>query len=198
MVEEDKNMEFMKIGNNSLKITMNAKEAKGYDLIEGATLEGEEVKRTFEKLLLRAKREIGYKYAGQKVVAEIFSSKNGGCEIFLSYAEESMYKDVTPKETTKKPPKSITNIFALDCLEDLITVAFGLESANYKGKSSVYYDDVREGYYIILDDVSVKEEKYSFISEFARYIKNSNIAYLKEHCKCLANKNAVKLFATLK
>lgn len=191
-------MEFMKIGNNSLKITMNAKEAKGYDLTEGATLEGDEVKRTFEKLLLRAKREIGYKYAGQKVVAEIFSSKNGGCEIFLSYAEESMYKDVAPKETTKKPPRPIINIFALECLEDLLTVAYGLENICYKGKSSVYYDDTRENYYIILDDISTRDEKYSFINEFARYVKNSNIAYLKEHCKCLVNKNAVKLFATLK
>ena len=191
-------MEFMKIGNNSLKITLSAKEAKGYELTEGSTLEGEEVKRTFEKLLLRAKREIGYKYAGQRIVAEIFSSINGGCEIFLSYAEDSMYKDITPKDSVKKPPKPISSIYAVDKFEDLLNVAYGLNSMEYKGKSSVYYDESSETYYIALDDISVKNEKYYFVSEFARQIKNGQISYLKEHFKCLACKNAIRTFSQLK
>lgn len=191
-------MEFMKIGNNSLKITLSAKEAKGYELAEGATLEGEDVKRTFEKLLLRAKREIGYKYAGQKVVAEIFSSKNGGCEIFLSYAEDTMYKDITPRESAKRPQRSNPAIYALECFDDLLNIAYGLDSISYNGKSSVYYDDSNENYYIILDDISIRDEKYAFVCEFAKHVKNGGMSYLKEHCRCLLNKNAVKALAMLK
>ena len=113
-------MEFMKIGSNSLKITMNAREAKSYDLSDSALLDGEEAKRTFEKLLIRAKKEIGYQYAGQKVVAEIFSSKNGGCEIFLSYAEDTMYKEINPKEIGTKQKKTVTTIYVIDKFEYLL------------------------------------------------------------------------------
>ena len=191
-------MEFMKIGNNSLKITLSAKEAKGYDLTEGANLDGEEVKRTFEKLLIRAKREIGYRYAGEKVIAEIFSSKNGGCEIFLSYAEDSMYKEIAPKDSLKKSQKPISLVYAVNSFEDLLNVSYGLNQLEYKGKSAVYYDELNEKYYIALEDVSIKSEKYYFISEFARQVKNGQISYIKEHFKNIMSKNAIKVLATLK
>ena len=191
-------MEFMKIGSNSLKITMNAREAKNYDLSDSALLDGEETKRTFEKLLIRAKKEIGYQYAGQKVVAEIFSSKNGGCEIFLSYAEDTMYKEINPKDIGTKQKKSVATIYVIDKFEYLLDLAYGLNKMEYRGKSSVYYDTEQESYYIILDDVSSKDERHYFVSEFAKIVKNGKAAYLREHFKCLVNKNAVKVFAQLK
>jgi negative regulator of genetic competence, sporulation and motility len=198
MVEEDKNMEFMKIGNNSLKITLSAKEAKGYDLTEDARLDGEEVKRTFEKLLMRAKREIGYKYAGERVIAEIFSSKNGGCEIFLSYAEDSMYKEIQSKDSLKKTQKPNFFIYAINNFEDLLNISYTLNQLEYKGKSTVYYDESNETYYIALEDASIKNEKFYFISEFARQVKNGQISYAREHFKSIMGKNAIKVLASLK
>ena len=63
----------MKIGEKSLKITLNEKESKAYGLDENTEIDLDDMKGTFSKLLARAKREIGYKFSGEKVVAEIFN-----------------------------------------------------------------------------------------------------------------------------
>ena len=186
-------MEFMKIGHDSLKITMSAKEAKMYDLDEDSTLDSEEMKSTFTKLLLRAKKEIGYKYAGERVVAEIFSSKNGGCEIFLSYADEQINE---MKESKYK--KSYISVYMLESFFDTIELIKRMEGSNYKGKSSLYYDEQNERYYIAFEDPEIKDGKYLFINEYARQQKNNSIVYLKEHCKCIKRNTAIDYFSCMK
>ncbi|MBQ7760583.1 MAG: adaptor protein MecA [Clostridia bacterium] len=189
-------MEFMKIGEKSLKITLNAKESKIYGLDENSDINVDDMKGSFSRLLARAKKEVGYKFSGERVVAEIFNAKNGGCEIFLTYAEEEL-KEKKQRNNTNRS-KSNVSIFSIDELSGVINIAYSLIVKGYAGKSSVYYDKEQSKYYIILDDVSVKDAKYSFMGEYARPLRPNSQGYIKEHCKCLCKRDAIRIFSELK
>lgn len=191
-------MEIMKIGHNSIKINLCAKEASEYNLTEESELCTEEMKKVFAKLLSRAKKEVGFEYASKKVVAEVFSSKDGGCEIFISQVgvENEMYKDKSAPSEIKRI-KTNMGVFSFDTLDKLLHAAARLDRMSYNGKSSAYYDEFLEKYYIILEDVSIKDIKYAFLSEYSKQMKNNFNLYLKEHCRCLVKKDAVSCFSSL-
>ena len=188
-------MEFMKIGEKSLKITLNEKESKAYGLDENTEIDVDDMKGTFSKLLARAKREIGYKFSGEKVVAEIFNSKSGGCEIFLSYAEERVVEERAKNNRQKS--KGACSIFSIDELNGIINISHSLKNRNYVGKSVLYHDNEQSKYYLILDDVSVKDNKYLFLLEYARPMRSNSHDYIKEHCKCICKKGAIRIFSKM-
>lgn len=192
-------MEIMKIGHNSIKINLCAKEAREYNLTEESELCTDEMRGVFAKLLSRAKKEVGFEYTSKRVVAEVFSSKDGGCEIFVSQAgvENEMYKDKSAPSEIRRV-KTNTGVFSFDSLEKLLSATARLKKMSYSGKSSIYYDEFLEKYYIILEDVSIKDIKYAFLSEYSKQMKSNFNLYLKEHCKCLVKKDAVNCFSRLK
>lgn len=188
-------MEFMKIGDKSLKITLNAKESKMYGLDENTEIDVDDMKGAFTKLLARARREVGYKFSGERVVAEIFNAKNGGCEIFLTYAEDEA-KEKKPRYNGTKG-RNMVSIFSISELNSIVNVAISLNSIGYDGKSSAYYDRERDRYYLILDEIPTKEPKYLFIGEFAKSIRPNSMGYIKEHCKCICKKDAIKVLSKI-
>lgn len=187
-------MEIMKISDTVVKITLCKSEAEEYDLDEKTELDAEEMKKAFSKLLLKAKKEVGFNFAGENIVAEIFSSKDGGYEIFVSYykAEEKMYKEKT------EPPKKVQKqAFAAESLDNLLTIFSRLSCAGYSGDSAVYYDISSGKYYIILDPVSKKDLKYAFLSEYARFLRTTGNIYLNDNVVCICKRNAIKKLSSL-
>ena len=183
-------MEIIKIGSNSLKISLCTDETQVYKLEEE---DEEQAKYNLMKLLIKVKENISFKIAGEKVVAEIFTSRDGGCEIFVSRVEvfDKMYKEKLIEEIVKKP-RQTTNVYSFDDLDMVLLVAKRLESIDYKGESSLYYDEDGSNYYIFLENASGKDIKYAFLNEYSRHVKSYFGSVIKEHYKCVFNKNAVK------
>lgn len=188
---EELTMEFMKIGEKSLKISLNAKESKLYGLDENTEISTENMKGAFSKLLIRAKKEVGYSFSGEKVVAEIFNSKNGGCEIFLTYDEKET--EAKSKNNTKRANGSLS-IFSLNDIDGVLSVIRGLKIKGYNGKSSLYYDNDQKKYYLFLDEISVKNTRFSFMGEYAQQLRQNSQGYIKEHCRCICKRNAMQTF----
>lgn len=187
-------MEIMKISDTVVKITLCKSEAKEYDLNEKTELDTEEMKKAFSKLLLRAKKEVGFNFAGENIVAEIFSSKDGGYEIFVSYhrPEEKMYKErPDPKAKVQK------HMFLLDNIDNLLVIFSRLKNANYSGESALYYDTVGKKYYIMLDPVSKKDLRYAFLNEYGRFLRTSGASYIQENLLVICKENAVEMISPL-
>ena len=106
-------MEFMKITDRSIKISLEAKEAMEYKICEGVSYDEGEIRSAFSKLLDMAKKELGMKLPKGQLLCEVFSSRDGGYEIFVSYLngelEEAGYEARAAKELSapskKKNPK---------------------------------------------------------------------------------------------
>ena len=156
-------MEILKIGSDSLKISLCTKETFEYNLND---LDNETVKNSFIRLLVKIRESISFNVTGEKVVAEIFTGKDGGCEIFISRVEvrENMYKERALEEPVKKPRRTVS-IYAFEDLETVLMVSKRLKEINFCADSSLYYDERREKYYIMLYDISSKDLKYAFMNE---------------------------------
>ena len=190
-------MNVMKIGSDSIKISLTEKEVRLYHINEDTS--EQDSKSNLISILLLAKEKINFKLAGEKIIAEIFSTQGGGCEIFLSSVEvdEKLYRERNSSQEVIKKQRQSLYAFSFDSLDKLLCVTQRLKDIQYDGESSVYYDEEREKYFIILEDVSVKDLKYAFLLEYARALKASASTYIKEHYKCICGKNAISIFSAL-
>ena len=191
-------MEILKIGKQAVKVSLNEAEANKYNILNNEALNEEEIKEGFSLLLKEIKSKTDFSYNNKKLFTEIFPSKNGGCEIYISCviadSNKTVYKDKSQEEARKKPSYAV---YELDNLCNLLKVIYRLRETKFNDKSSIFYDDEGEKYLLLLENVSYKSIKYSFVLEYARYIKCNYISYLNEHFKCIAKNNAVKKFSTL-
>jgi hypothetical protein len=81
-------------------------------------------------MLVEAKKEIGFQYAGERIVAEIFDSRDGGCEIFISClsGDKRMYKD-TGEEALLSKLKLQNQAF---CFEEMLKKSSRLRIDTHK------------------------------------------------------------------
>lgn len=188
-------MEILKIGSDSLKISLCTKETFEYNLHE---LDNERVKDSFINLLIKIRESISFNVTGEKIIAEFFTAKDGGCEIFISRVEvrEKVYKERVLEEAVKKP-RHITAIYSFDDIEKVLAVVKRLNDMGFSGESSLYYDEKREKYYILLEDISSKDLRYAFVNEYAKGIKSGLSPIIKEHYKCICKRDAVRKLSPL-
>lgn len=193
-------MDILRIGKHAVKISLSMDEVQEYKILDSEEIESEEVRVAFSRLLLRAKEAVDFSYAGRKIFTEIFPSKDGGCEIFISCismeAERAVYKDKN-QSTDNKKTKILLSILDFECLENLLFACYRLNELKYKNRSSVYFDNENKRYIMILEDVYIKDIKFAFLLEYAKYIKGSVASYVKEHYKCIIKRDGVKILSAL-
>lgn len=191
-------MEILRIGKHAIKISLNTDEAQEYKILDSEILDSDEIKEAFSRLLLKAKEAVDFSYAGRKIFTEIFPSKDGGCEIYVSCisveAENAVYKNKSNQPDVKKPKLSI---FDFDSIDNLLLACYRLKEIDYKSRSSIYYDIEKKRYFMILEDVYIKDLKYAFLLEYAKYLKGSIASYIKEHYKCIIKREGVKILSAL-
>lgn len=192
-------MEILQIGKQAVKVSLNKNEAVKYKVTLNDETNDEKVKEAFSLLLKEIKKETNFSYANKKIFTEIFPSKDGGCEIYISCIsddlENRVYKEKSFENEIKKKEK--ISIYEFDNLEKLLNVSYRLNEINHRDKTSVYYDEEKKRYFLVLEETNTRNIKYAFLLEYAKYIKSNLYVYLKEHCKCIVNKNAIKLFSNL-
>jgi len=190
-------MEILRIGKYAIKISLSDAEAKEYKILECESLEEKEIKAAFAKLLKNTNEAVDFLYSGRKIFTEIYPNKNGGCEVFISTV------NVDNKASNEKIQKDIKksrlqhSIYEISSLETLLKIAFRLKEIEFDGKSSVYYNEQNQNYILVLEETYSKELKYAFILEYGKLLKSNLIYYIKEHFKCVAKKDGVKILALL-
>ena len=177
-------MEIIKLENGAYKISLNALEAQNYS-ITGEKTRGEKTSSAIRRLAneLRASKDI--ELDDGKLSAEIYISKDGGCELFLS---------VSKREIVKPRHKELYRFEGLKSLLDACKNLFCME---YDGDGEVYYNGNSGSYYLLLSGVGEKDNKYAFLCECGSKMKATLLPYIAEHCKCICQKNAVEIFAKL-
>ena len=110
------------------------------------------------------------------VLVQIFDSKSGGCEMFVTKLEES------GGLTDDKIQKSKMTVYMFSDV-DILTATCKMLSKIHKGEALAYYDSQRKRYYLTLD------EDCPYITEFSAVkCKDSVVPYLGEYCKLITDK----------
>lgn len=199
-------LDFLKINENKLKITLSAEDLSGWGLdaedLDCADLRSRSLLR---KLLRQAEREVGFLTERFRTLVQLYVSKDGGCELFVSRlapkdsdSEEELF---SVAKDPSAPSEDTLSVFLFDTLDWLLAVCRRLRQMGYRGQSRAYRG--AEGkYYLILEDVDSFgmscPNKYAFIYEFGSAESAHAVGQmLREHGQLLCNERAVEQLGVL-
>ena len=166
-----------------------------------------ETRRAFWSILDEVKHKTGFDAASQKVFVQLYPSKEGGCEMFVTKLGCAHGKDATvaPDEDSHRlhPLNRRKRAFSFKGLGELTAVCRQLSSVGFSEKSAVWWEsEGQKRYFLILEEP--EENAYillnecTFIHEFGRSenLKHA-LLFLNEHGALIHGGNAVDVFAKL-
>ena len=203
-------MEFILIDESRLKVMLNKSDLDEFDLrAEELDYSNTETKRMFWDIIGRAKKSVGFTCDGMRVLVQLYSSRDGGCEMFISKLGISRDAKNGESEASLRfktlhkndPSSSRLGAFSFDNVEWLIAVCKRLSDIGYSEESSAYVDDCHR-YYLFLDGLDgsgyFTVDEYSFITEYG-FAENARDAMglLCERGRVICKENAVKILSAL-
>ena len=143
-------MEFILINENKIKVMLTEQDLKEFEIdAEDLDYSNTDTKRMFWDILSRAKHSTGFDTDGHKVLVQLYPSRHGGCELFVTKigelcpAEDGCMLSSKPSETQtdKRSAKSRSkaqiekqdsSAFIFESLSDLLCVCRRLDALGYE------------------------------------------------------------------
>ncbi len=197
-------MEFILIGKTKLKVSLTASELAAFDTnAEELDYTKPKTKAMLREVLTRAETELGFTCNGGRTLFQVYTSKNGDCEIFVTLTEtEDDEGTIHCRSVYDRSHEPLCrSVFGFNNVEWLLTVCKRLCDVGYSGKSSAYIGEDRR-FYLFLDGLYSPEysavDEYTFICEYGEQENASAMAqYLAEHGKEICNARAVETLSVL-
>ena len=206
-------MEYLMINESKLKVLLD-----GSDL-ENRNLDAHELdyadpyaKKLFGDILCYAKDNLGFDTSGHRVLLQLFPSRDGSCELFITKLGklDRDSEDTTTHEKKKEqsPHKKQKNqkAFRFDSLHDLLTVCKRLYLSEIECSGAVYVDRDEIWYLLLSLDDPLYDDVYdvlpindlSFIFEYgAPENPHSLCMYLCEHARKINAENAIEVLGSM-
>jgi negative regulator of genetic competence, sporulation and motility len=203
-------MDLIKISDNKLKIMLTPVDMQSYELsiseLDGINMETREA---FRNIMKEARNRIGFDTGGNQIYVQVYPSREGGCEMFVT--KLGLLCPMEQREDATALPRALKNTeqndgwsFGFESMEHLLAACRRLCSMAFEGNSSAYRTD--EGrYYLLLSDLSGKRPPLSdrdrMLSVMEEYGKRQNAAaialYIREHADVICEGEAVERLAEL-
>ncbi|MBE6596431.1 MAG: adaptor protein MecA [Ruminococcaceae bacterium] len=197
-------MDFTLINENKIKICLSEGDLGEFELIaDELDYSDTETKRMFWDVLSRAKKATGFNTNGHRVLVQLYPSKDGGCEMFVTritpisedYAAEIKGEEEKNEKKRKDSSRKKYTVFSFAAFRDLSSACRSLLRVGYKGHSIAYIDESKR-WYLLLSNLDFSGytpmDEYSFLLEFGN-IENTESckSYLSEHATELCFGDAV-------
>ena len=198
-------MELILISDSKLKIMLSRQDMEYYELCnEEIDYDSTETRRAFWQILDEAKHKTGFDAAEEKVFIQLYPSKEGGCEMYVT--KVGVIPSLAAELSGKKAEVRVGRVghYRFNRQEDLLSVCRILLKSGYQGESSAYLLD--DGTYaLLIHEVgraplayAGAPDTYSFIEEFGERVRGQERAvYIKEHGTCLCRTDAVNTLGVL-
>ena len=195
-------MEWIRISQNKLKIMLTAEDARHYELnCENADYTDTLTRTAFREILTDVKREADFDASEDKVYIQMYPSKEGGCELFVTKIGLLLDQE---KEGARPPQKSKGGVprqrretalaYRFESFSLLLAACRRLRALPLR-KSGVFRDE-NGRWWLFLS--GCEPQKLRFLPSYAREVR-ADLAqlYLDEHGKVVCAKNAVEQLAEL-
>lgn len=222
-------MEWIRISENKLKIMLTAEDAKRYALrCETVDLADSFTRQAFRDILSDIRPVTGFDATEEKVYIQMYPSKEGGCELFVTKMG-LLFSDSAPAEhattacepgkadpaektktaRTKKTPRRRKELCSFHTLSDLLAACARLLAAHYGGESTAWRDETGK-YWLLLcatePDAPTAGRRSSLIffpvAMLLEYGRRENaetsLMFLSEHGSCICPASAVEILGMLK
>lgn len=203
------------MGQDKLKVILTPFDMIKYDLTcEKIDYDNTETRKAVWSILDYAKHETGFDAARGRIYIQVYPEKNGGCEIYITKLQKNELPSAgNMNESNGKAatviPRDISAVYRFDDAENLMRVCKFLERRGYSAGSGAFMEETphhRYRYYLLISESAAplqgKKAKFLrenlFIGEFGTRVETENpLPYLKEHCTCFCEENAVHILASL-
>ena len=203
-------MEIIMISESKLKVMLSAEDLQEFDLgTEQLDYSNTETKRMFWDVLSRAKRSVGFDTDGHRVLVQLYPSRGGGCEMFITRLarlsceasdptnEDALSAVIAGQSYAGARIKRDTTgaAFGFDTMERLLAVCRRLSALSYVGESEAYLGDDRRCY-LFLSDLELSSylplDEYSFIGEYGTVESVPALRhFVSEHARPICEAGAV-------
>lgn len=195
-------MEMLLISDAKLKVMMTKADMDAYALKgEEVDYDTTEARRAFWSILDEAKRQTGFDAAKDKVLIQLYPSKDGGCELFVT--KLGLVPPLAEKTIARSGRVAMLSarraIYGFERLSELTDACRQVSGCDGVEKSDVYYVDDGK-YYLVLEERLGKSERVtelSCLSEYGACLPASQLDYIREHGICIKSGGAVSLFSRL-
>lgn len=186
-------MEHILISPGKLKLMLTKSDLDKYNL-DTTSLEGEHThaRRAFRALLSDVKRVSGFDAASDKVFIQLYPSRDGGAEIYIT-------RLISADERAEKNGKHTDGIYRFASLADLLSACSYAYTTPKPSKSSAWQCDDGSYYLITSDNFNAPLEHFEESMRTYGHTVNAKKAeiYVFEHSKCLIDENAICTLARL-
>lgn len=198
-------MEHILISPGKLKLMLTRDDLEHYELdraVEDGAVDSSRL--AFRSLLDDAGRMSGFDAGDDKLFIQLYPSKDGGAEIYIT--KLSVSAAATQRSQLNKNERvTLTRIGVFDSMTALLECCARLSAFNADIESSAASDNTR--YFLIITE-SLAYRDYlngahrskieSLIGEYGRNIPDTTaLSYVKEHCFKICEKKAVKILGSM-
>ena len=201
-------MEMIMVSDRKLKVMLSAEDLAEFD-IDSDKLDytNTETKHLFWEILAQAKQALGFNTDGHRVLVQLFPSRKGGCEIFITKLENALASPDQEPQLHYKPSHrssasdSREGVYRFDSMERLLAVCRRLGDIGYTKDSSAFLGDDRS-YYLFLGGMDRSDyltiDEFSFLEEYGNAESADRIRhFLCEHGKEICPHDAVRILGSL-
>ena len=160
-----------------------------------------DAKRVFGDILKYAKQELGFDTSGRKVLLQLYPSRDGGCELFVTCVGMSESLDDTDAHNSDT---QFAKAYSFEKLDYLLTVCKHLLHLEVCQSSSAWFDDSGRWYLTVNEKEHCEDldllplNRLSFISEYGEAESYKALSlYLCEYAHSVCEENAIEVLGTL-
>ena len=195
-------MEYIMINEEKLKVMLEQNDLAEWDIsVEALDYSNPDAKCVFEEILQYARERFGFDTSGHKVLLQLYPSRDGGCELFITKLPRLKSGEQEKKEICEQK-ESIA--FGFEKLSHMLAVCNRLADKEFYVESEAWADENGKWYLILSGtDVSLLDElpfpsDISFISEYGEAQSPRALSlYLGEHAKSICPRDAVETLGNL-
>lgn len=195
-------MELILISDSKLKIMLTRDDMQQYALnCDTIDYDNTETRRAFWNILDEAKHRTGFDAAAERVFIQLYPSKEGGCEMYvtkLGFDETRASRALLPGGSSKRGVlRSRICAYRFARLDDLLTVCRRLRGLAAPPPSTVWRDDEGE-WHLILDETDAPPAPLAFLCEFGDAEDAGRLSvYIAEHGVCVRQGDAAQVLGAL-
>jgi negative regulator of genetic competence, sporulation and motility len=185
-------MELILINESKLKIMLSPDDMKEYEIdCQSVDYKSTETRRAFWSILDRVKQETGFDAASERVYIQMYPSRDGGCEMYvtkLGFSGDGKRKE----RSERKEKQGNASAFVFFDITSLLNVCRALSVRRVEGESSAYVD--KSGQCMLFFTPKNETLSLKFIEEFGdKTDPTLSFAFANEHLTCICEQNAVDI-----
>ena len=193
-------MEYILISDSKLKVMLEQQDLKEWDIsADMLDYTNPNAKKVFGDILKYAKQEFGFDTSGCKVLLQLYPSKDGGCELFVTCVKSSeLITDIDNYGSC------VTKAYSFEKLDYLLAVCKQLLRLEICKSSSAWFDEDGRWYLTFVEKDHCEEldllplSPISFISEYGEPESHKALSlYLCEYASPICEENAIEVLGML-